>query len=116
MIRGNQMYGNGEDGIQFIDYAGISNRHYHVVGNDIYDNDMAGIGCMDNEETDEDYRAARIPEPIVLENNRIRGNQRDLSLWRAQHLTCVTLLRGGDIQQDRHKTRLTRRGARRTLC
>lgn len=34
---------------------------------------------MDNQDTNEDYRAASIPEPIVLVENNISGNGRDLS-------------------------------------
>lgn len=79
IIKDNHIHGNGEDGIQFIDYDGLSNRRYRVEGNRIQGNLMAGIGCMDNQDTNEDYRAASIPEPIVLVENNISGNGRDLS-------------------------------------
>jgi hypothetical protein len=87
VIRDNRIHGNGEDGIQFIDYEGLSRRRYLVEGNRIEDNTMAGIGCMDREETDEDYRAADIPETILLIGNELSGNGRDLS--------CGTLGGGG---------------------
>jgi len=79
VILGNHILGNGQDGIQFIDYEGLSKRHYRVERNRIEGNAMAGIGCMDSEDTNEDYRAASIPEPIVLVDNQVTGNGRDLS-------------------------------------
>jgi hypothetical protein len=65
---------NGEDGIQFIDYPDTSSRKYILERNLIYNNKMAGIGCMDNGNTREDYRGAAIPEPICLFNNTISGH------------------------------------------
>lgn len=79
VIRGNHIHDNRSDGIQFIDYDGYSNRSYLVEENRIQNNGQAGIGCMDNAETDEDYRAADIPEPVHLTNNEISGNDRNLS-------------------------------------
>lgn len=73
-ISRNLIYRNGEDGIQFIDYPSITNRTYLLERNLIYDNAMAGIACMDNGDTKEDYRAADIPELIVLVNNTISGH------------------------------------------
>ncbi len=74
LIAGNVIRGNGEDGIQFIDYADTSHRVYRLERNLIHDNAMAGIGCMDEGDTREDYRAAPIPEPIHLFNNTISGH------------------------------------------
>jgi hypothetical protein len=74
-ISENQIYRNQEDGIQFIDYPDLTPRVYVVERNVIFDNSMAGIGCMDQGDTREDYRGADIPEPIYLFNNTISGHQ-----------------------------------------
>jgi parallel beta-helix repeat protein len=73
-IRDNAICRNGEDGIQFIDYPDTTNRIYYVVYNLICDNEMVGVGCMENGVTVEDYHGAAIPETIVLMNNTISGN------------------------------------------
>jgi hypothetical protein len=75
VIRDNVITGNLEDGIQIIDYPGMSNRRIRIEGNVIAGNAMAGIGCMSDATTEEDYRAADIPEPIEVVNNTIVGNE-----------------------------------------
>lgn len=79
VIRGNVISSNGQDGIQFIGYAEPSAREILVVDNRIIDNGMAGIGCMDRQDTEEDFRAARLAEPITLQGNILEGNQRAIS-------------------------------------
>ena len=79
ILRGNTVRGNAQDGIQFIAYAESSSREVLVEGNDITENGMAGIGCMDGGATAEDYRAAVIEETIVFLRNRMEANGRDLS-------------------------------------
>jgi Right handed beta helix region len=74
-IRENVITGNGEDGIQIIDYPGISDRRIRIERNVIARNAMAGIGCMGDAVTKEDYRAANIPEPIEIINNTIADNE-----------------------------------------
>ncbi len=66
--------GNGENGIQLIDYEGLSSRRFRFERNVIEDNAMAGIGCMADGNTREDYSAAQIPEEILLFNNTFLGN------------------------------------------
>jgi parallel beta helix pectate lyase-like protein/calcineurin-like phosphoesterase family protein/purple acid phosphatase-like protein len=46
-IIGNEISGNGQDGIQLIDYDGISNRSYVLENNRLVGNKMAGIGCLE---------------------------------------------------------------------
>lgn len=70
---------NGEDRIRFIGSGGYSVRHSRAQGSRIEHNAAAGIGCMDDEDTDGDYRAADIPETIELIDNEITGNGRDLN-------------------------------------
>jgi hypothetical protein len=79
LISGNKIYNNKEDGIQFIDYPGVTPRTYRVERNLIYNNLMAGIACMDKGESKEDYRGAAIPEPIYILNNTISGHNYGIS-------------------------------------
>lgn len=74
VIRGNTIRRNKEDGIQLIDYPGKSDRSFRIERNVIVDNAMAGIGCMSDGKTKEDYRGADLPEPILLTGNTIAGN------------------------------------------
>ncbi len=71
IIRNNQIHGNGEDGIQIIDYPDSSSRIIIIERNIIYNNNMAGIGCMSDGNTEENYEGAPIPETIHLINNTI---------------------------------------------
>jgi hypothetical protein len=79
VFRDNVMIGNREDGIQVIDYPGMSDRHIRIERNVIANNAMAGIGLMSDATTDEDYRGADIPEPIDVVNNTIVGNEYGLT-------------------------------------
>jgi hypothetical protein len=74
IIQGNIISNNGEDGIQLIDFPDLSDRVFSIQGNQITDNKMVGLGLMDNGETNEDFRAASIPERIHLFNNTFLGN------------------------------------------
>ena len=74
VIRHNVIEGNGEDGIQFIDYPLPSNREFRIERNVIANNAMAGIGCMGDTNTRENYEAADIDEPVLVLNNTIAGN------------------------------------------
>ena len=74
VIRRNVIQGNGEDGIQFIDYSTRSNRTFLIERNVIVDSAMAGVGCMGNKDTRENCEAYDIPERIVLLNNTFSGN------------------------------------------
>lgn len=79
VIRGNAILGNREDGIQLIDYPEWSDLSYVIEANQILDNGQAGIGCMSDGVSREDYRAHPIPEPIRLADNVIQGNERTLT-------------------------------------
>ncbi|MFQ6040628.1 MAG: right-handed parallel beta-helix repeat-containing protein [Candidatus Poribacteria bacterium] len=74
-IRNNIISGNGEDGIQIIDYPDISDRVIHVERNVIVGNAMAALGCMGDGNTKENYEGADIPERIYLVNNTIVDNE-----------------------------------------
>jgi parallel beta-helix repeat protein len=74
VIRNNIITGNYEDGIQLIDYPGLSDRVFTIERNLIQGNKMAGLGLMDNGKSHEDFRAASIPERIYLINNTFIDN------------------------------------------
>jgi hypothetical protein len=74
LISDNSIYSNGEDGIQLIDYQELSDRTFMIDRNLIYDNAMAGLGCMSDENTEENYEGAPIGEPVYLFNNTFLGN------------------------------------------
>lgn len=73
-IQNNIIKENGEDGIQLIDYDGLSDRKFIIKRNLIANNVMAGIGCMGDGNTIEDYHGELIPEKIYVINNTITGN------------------------------------------
>ena len=75
VFRDNIITGNGEDGIQIIDYPEMSDRRIRIERNVIANNAMAGIGLMSDAMTNEDYRGADVPEPIEVVNNTIVGNE-----------------------------------------
>ncbi|MGL4514259.1 MAG: right-handed parallel beta-helix repeat-containing protein [Lacipirellulaceae bacterium] len=80
VLRDNVIAGNREDGVQVIDYPGVSDRRIEVLGNVLYRNKMAGIGFMADANTVEDYSAAEIPEPVVIRGNTFAGNGRSVSV------------------------------------
>jgi parallel beta-helix repeat protein len=73
-INGNQITSNKEDGIQLIDYPGLSDRVFRVERNVFKDNAMAAIGFMADGNTVEDFSGAPIPERLYLINNTFVGN------------------------------------------
>jgi hypothetical protein len=79
VIRNNDISGAYHDGIQFVDQAGLSNRAFVIENNYIHDNRMAAIGCMDNDDRTEDYRAADITDPITITENVIANNAYGIS-------------------------------------
>jgi len=75
VIDHNAIYGNGEDGIQLIHYDVVTDRFFEITNNYIYDNVDAGIGMMNQAASNEDFRAADIPETIYVFNNTfVRNN------------------------------------------
>jgi len=74
IIRNNVISSNDRDGIQLIDYSDLSDRFILIERNLIENNAMVGLGLMDNGDTNEDFRAASIPESIHVFNNTFVGN------------------------------------------
>lgn len=74
VIRSNHISGSVEDGIQLIDYAGLSNHEFRIERNTIVDNAMAGLGCMANGNTNENFAGAPLIEEVQVVNNVFSGN------------------------------------------
>ena len=79
IIRNNIISGSLEDGIQLIDYPDVSDRVFTIEHNLIQGSAMAGLGLMDNGDSNEDFRAANIPERIYLINNTFEDNPYSVS-------------------------------------
>jgi 3-phytase len=75
----NWIVGNGEDGIQVIDYETPSPRSFRVDHNVIAGNAMAGIGVMGDENTTENYEGDAIQERLVIANNTIADNDHGIT-------------------------------------
>jgi hypothetical protein len=78
-IRGNRIVQNHSDGIQLIDYFEDTNRIIVIERNLIRDSGQAGIGLMDNGQSNEDFRAASIRERIHVFQNTFVGNDHGIS-------------------------------------
>jgi hypothetical protein len=79
VIRGNQIHGNGEDGIQLIDYDVPTDRRFEIAGNAIHDNAQAGLGMMSGANTNESFEGASIEEPIRVIGNTFVGNDHGMT-------------------------------------
>jgi hypothetical protein len=75
IIRRNLISGNGEDGLQLIDYPGKSDRLFRVERNVFVKNAMAGIGCMKDGVTKENYAGADLIERVEVVNNTFVGGE-----------------------------------------
>jgi VCBS repeat-containing protein len=73
VIRDNQFIHNDEDGIQFIDSPDSSHREIWVERNFFTDQRKAGIGCMGNQQTREDFSGSPIQERMHVSNNTFVG-------------------------------------------
>ncbi|WKZ18874.1 MAG: right-handed parallel beta-helix repeat-containing protein [Candidatus Jettenia sp. CY-1] len=73
-INNNTLSGNGEDGIQLIDYSDVSDRVFSIFNNVIVNNAMAGVGCMPDGNTRENYGGSSMKERAYLYHNTIAGN------------------------------------------
>jgi hypothetical protein len=78
-IEGNWIEANGEDGIQLIDYGALTGRTFYIERNIFADNQAAALGMMCDKETNENFEACPIPEPVLLANNTFSGNDHGVS-------------------------------------
>jgi hypothetical protein len=74
VILRNRLEGNGEDGLQLIDYYTVTPRAFRVERNVISGNGMAGLGMMCEERTVETFEACPIPERVELVHNTFLDN------------------------------------------
>ena len=74
VIRDNGIAASDEDGIQLIDYAGLTSRTILVERNVIVGNAMVGLGCMANGNTLEDFAGAPMAEEVRVLHNTFAGN------------------------------------------
>jgi parallel beta-helix repeat protein len=74
IIKDNKIDSNREDGIQLIDYDGLSSRTFRIEGNLIIGNAMSGLGLMADGNSNEDFSGASMPEPIETFNNTFANN------------------------------------------
>jgi hypothetical protein len=79
VIRGNVISGCREDGIQLIDYPGASNRVFWIEGNTISNSAKAGLGCMANGNTTENFAGAPLVERVRVIGNTFVGNPHGLT-------------------------------------
>lgn len=78
-IRNNRIEGSREDGLQIMDYANFTNRHYVVERNLFLNNRKAAIGLNVGQDTNQSYTAAPMPEPLYIVNNTIAANEAGIS-------------------------------------
>ena len=79
VLRDNFITGCDEDGIQLIDYGGASNRLIRIEGNILANNAMAGLGCMANGNTTENFAGAPMVEQVRIIGNTFAGNPHGLT-------------------------------------
>ena len=77
-FRANTITG-GRDGIQLIDYYTDTDRRIVIERNLIHHVSRAAISLLDNEVTNEDYRAASIREPVDVVHNTFVANNHGIS-------------------------------------
>jgi hypothetical protein len=74
IVEDNWIAGNAEDGIQLIDYGGLTARTFIIERNRFADNGAAALGMMCDKNTDENFEGCPIPEPVLLANNTFVRN------------------------------------------
>lgn len=75
---GNRIRGNRSDGIQLIDYPDVSNRVVRIEGNLFSGNRDAGVGCLPDGRTIEDFGGAALAERVLLIGNTFTGERNGL--------------------------------------
>lgn len=81
VILRNRLEGNGQDGIQLIDYVKPlpTPRSFRVERNVFAGNLASGLGMMCNEVTNESFEACQIAERVELVHNTFAGNDHGLT-------------------------------------
>jgi len=79
VILRNRITGNGQDGLQLIDYYALTPRAFRVERNLIAGNLSSGLGMMCEERTIETFEACAIEERVELVHNTFSGNDHGLT-------------------------------------
>lgn len=79
LIRNNVISGCTEDGIQLIDYSGASSRVLRIERNVLANNGKAGLGCMADGATSENFAGAPLVEQVQVIGNTFSGNPHGLT-------------------------------------
>jgi hypothetical protein len=79
VILRNRLEGNGEDGLQLIDYEADTPRAFRIERNWIAGNGAAGLGMMCGARTIESFEACPIAERVELVHNTFLGNDHGIS-------------------------------------
>ena len=74
IVQRNDIHDNEGDGIQLIGYSEPSDRNFVFERNLFVGNLQAGVGMMDKQETNEDFRGAPLPDPVLVINNTFDSN------------------------------------------
>lgn len=73
VIRRNRFVRNDSDGIQLIDSDGASSRTLTIDRNVFDHNGAASVGCLPNQQTNEDFSGAPLAERVYITNNTFSG-------------------------------------------
>lgn len=97
IIRRNLIAGNREDGLQLIDYPGKSDRAFRIERNVFFKNAMAGIGCMEDGNTKENYEGADLLEPVMILHNTFVDNPHGITGGRNMVLLNNIIVGAGKV-------------------
>lgn len=86
-VRGNWISGNREDGLQLIDNPGRSPRSFRIERNVFHASAMAGLGCMSDGNTVENFKGSAMEESAVIVNNTFVENE--YGMTGADHLVVA---------------------------
>jgi len=101
----NVVTGSGQSGIQLINYAGDSRREFFIHHNVFKDCRGAGVSCMHDEQSQEDYQGSPMEEKATIYNNTFDGCNAGITLSPRlvvlnnifSHLQKCALVRGNFI-------------------
>jgi len=101
----NLVSGSGQSGIQLINYAGDSRREFFIHHNLFRNCRGAGVSCMHDEQSQEDYRGSPMEEKATIYNNTFDGGNAGITLAPRlvilnnifSHLTKCALVRGNFV-------------------
>lgn len=75
VMRGNMIIGNHGDGIQLINYPGLTDRSIQIERNVLQSNRATGVASMARGKTIDDFRGAPLEESVLLVNNTFASNE-----------------------------------------